>query len=98
MIVKECQAQGIDSEIPVAISKLETGHYKSDACVYGNNVGGMSIDEVPIAYPDIQSGVKAFVTNLNNNYFKIGLTTPEQIGEKYCPVNTEWASTVRSLM
>ena len=98
MIQVACEYYGIDHRIPLAIAKLETGHFTSAAYLQGNNVGGMSIDEVPISYDGIEEGVDAFVKNLAENYIREGLDTPEEIGQKYCPVNPEWAEVVRGLM
>ena len=58
----------------------------------------MSINEVPIYYESLEEGIEAFVRNLAENYFGQGLTTVDEIGEKYCPGNTEWASIVKELM
>lgn len=99
MISITCQAHGIEPEIPLAIAKLETGHFTSDAFRDGNNVGGMSVNEIPFTYKNLKKGVEAFVLNLADNYFAQGLTTPEAIGKKYCPVNAEgWSRAVRKLM
>lgn len=97
-IVEACNRYGIDSSIVLAIARLETGNFTSHAYLVGNNPGGMSVNEVPITYSSIEQGVEAMVSNLANNYFAIGLTTPELIGQKYCPVNPNWANMVRSLM
>ena len=97
-IALKCDEYGIPSEIPLAIARLETGHFTSRAYKEGNNVGGLSVDEVPIEYDSLDEGVDAFVSNLAENYFEEGLDTPEEIGEKYCPVNPEWADIVRSLL
>lgn len=97
-IVEACNHYGIDSSIVLAIARLETGNFTSYAYLVGNNPGGMSVNEVPITYGSIEQGVEAMVSNLANNYFAIGLTTPELIGQKYCPVNPNWANMVRSLM
>lgn len=97
-IREACEGYGIPSELPLAISVLETGWWSSDAYVYGNNPGGMSINEVPIVYDSIDEGVDAFVSNLADNYFGMGLDTPEEIGAKYCPVDPEWGSKVTAIM
>lgn len=97
-IIEACNRYGIDSSIVLAIARLETGNFTSHAYLVGNNPGGMSVNEVPIIYSSIEQGVEAMVSNLANNYFAIGLTTPELIGQKYCPVNPNWANMVRSLM
>lgn len=97
-IKQACKKYDIDSDIPLAISILETGWWSSDAYIYGNNPGGMSINEVPIIYDSIDDGVDAFVSNLACNYFRIGLDTPEEIGSKYCPIDSEWSSKVSAIM
>lgn len=98
MIEVACDYYGVPSEIALAIAKLETGHFTSAAYTELNNVGGLSVDEVPLAYISLMDGVDAFVANLANNYFNKGLDTPEKIGAKYCPSNDEWAETVTALM
>lgn len=98
MIKNTCAEYGIDYAIVLAIARLETGWFKSDAYLHGNNPGGLSINEVPMAFDTREEGVGAFVSNLANNYFALGLDTPEEIGEKYCPVNPAWSSVVRELM
>lgn len=97
-IVEACNRYGIDSSVVLGIARLETGNFTSYAYLVGNNPGGMSVNEVPIFYASIEEGVEAMVSNLAHNYFAIGLTTPELIGQKYCPVNQNWAYLVRNLM
>ena len=97
-IIEACNRYGIDSSVVLGIARLETGNFTSYAYLVGNNPGGMSVNEVPITYSSIEQGVEAMVSNLAHNYFAIGLTTPELIGQKYCPVNPNWANMVRSLM
>lgn len=94
-----CEKYDIPHDVALAISKLETGHYTSTAYTELNNVGGLSIEEEPIAFDTLYDGVEAFVQNLAYAYYAEGLTTPEEIGEKYCPINAEaWADTVKKLM
>lgn len=97
-IVEACNRYGIDSSVVLGIARLETGNFTSYAYLVGNNPGGMSVNEVPIFYGSIEEGVEAMVSNLAHNYFAVGLTTPELIGKKYCPINQNWAYLVRSLM
>ena len=99
LITVTCEDYGICSDVPLAIARLETGHFTSSAYLNKNNPGGMSINEVPITYSTREEGVEAFISNLAENYFGIGLTTPETIAQKYCPVNADnWANMVRQLM
>ena len=94
----KCHEYGIDAEIPLAIAKLETGHFTSRAYKEGNNVGGLSINEVPMSFESLDAGIEAFVQNLANNYFAQGMDTVEEIGAKYCPVNKDhWIKVVNQL-
>lgn len=97
MIEAECTEHGVDYRLALAIAKLETGHFTSAAYLSGNNVGGMSVKEVPISFSTLEEGVAAFVENLAT-YYAAGLTTPETIGQVYCPANDRWDETVRALM
>lgn len=93
-----CDIYGADYDITLAIGRYETGWWKSYACTVKNNPGGMSRNEVPITYSSIDEGIDAWVQNLANNYFAIGLDTPEKIAEKYCPNNSGYASYLRKMM
>lgn len=93
-----CDIYGADYDITLAIGRYETGWWKSYACTVKNNPGGMSRNEVPIYYDTIDEGINAWVQNLANNYFAIGLDTPEKIAEKYCPNNSGYASYLRKMM
>lgn len=73
--------------ISIAISKWETGNYTSSAFKNLNNVGGMMCNSGLISYSNLDEGINAFLTNLKNNYFDIGLDTLEKIKSKYCPDN-----------
>jgi hypothetical protein len=97
-IRNSCKRYGVPYDLTLAIARLETGWFQSYAYVYKNNPGGLSVNEVPIAFGSIEEGVDAFVGNLSRNYFAVGLDTPELIGQKYCPVNPEWSTMVRELM
>lgn len=98
-IEAKCSEYGINPDIPLAIARLETGHFTSRAYIEGNNVGGLSVDEVPMEFETLEVGVEAFIQNLANNYFAQGLDTVEEIGKKYCPVNEQhWISTVNQLV
>lgn len=93
-----CNQYGVSFDIALAIARLETGNFTSNAYKYKNNPGGLSINEKPMSFSTIEEGVDAFVGNLSKNYIQKGLTTVEAIGEKYCPKNPKWAKLVRSLM
>lgn len=97
-IENDCTRYGIPYNIVLAIARLETGWFKSEAYVDHNNPGGLSINEIPMTFDTIEQGVDAFVFNLANNYFAIGLNTPETIGSKYCPADSNWVILVSEMM
>lgn len=75
--------------ITIAISRWETGRYTSVAFKNLNNVGGMMCSSGLISYNSLDEGIYAFVSNLKNNYFDIGLDTLEKIQPKYCPIGAK---------
>lgn len=88
-IAEKGQELGLNEEqilISIAISKWETGNYTSDAFINKNNVGGMMCNSGLISYNSLDEGINAFLINLRDNYFGIGLDTLEKIQPKYCPV------------
>ncbi len=98
-IIESCERYNIDSDIPLAIAKLETGHFTSEAYTECNNVGGMLTEDGVMEFASVKDGVSAFVGNLAENYFGQGLTTPEAMSEKYCPHTPKaWAREVRKLL
>lgn len=97
MILAEAVEAGIDGRLALAIAKLETGHFTSDAYLAGNNVGGLSDNEVPRTYPTIEDGVGAYIECLKT-YYAAGLTTPEEIGKQWCPASEKWVDVVKDIM
>lgn len=92
LIIDKAKEVGMNDEqalISVAISKWETGNYTSSLFINNNNVGGMYCNGKFIVYNTLEEGVSAFVYNLKNNYFDIGLNTIEKIKNKYCPDGAE---------
>lgn len=75
--------------IMVSISQHETGSWTSELFENSNNFGGICNSKGFNKYDSYESGLNAFVNLLKNNYFDKGLTTIEQIGNKYCPVGAE---------
>lgn len=98
LIFDACSEYGVSYDICLAIARLETGWFTSDAFIYNNNPGGMMYGGSVMSFDSVESGVEAFVSNLAENYFYIGLDTPELIGPKYCPGSQHWIDQVRSLM
>ena len=95
---------GIDPYLAVAIVLHETGCKWNCSTLLKqcNNVGGMKGSPgcnggSYKAFSSLDEGIKVFMTNLYNNYYAKGLTTPESIGPKYA-ASTTWATQVRSYM
>ena len=86
---KELGMNEEQSKITIAISRWETGNYTSSAFKSKNNVGGMMCQSGLINYNSLDEGIHAFVKNLKNNYFDIGLDTIDKIQSKYCPVGAK---------
>ena len=78
---------GVDPYLATAIILLETGCNSSCSRMVNtcNNVGGMkgSGCGAYASFPTLDDGIKSFIDNLNINYYKYGLTTPETMGPKY---------------
>lgn len=101
LIIEKCNEIGVDSSIPVAISKLETGYFTSNAHDNYNNPGGIMImvnGSYELKYFNtIEEGVDYFVSNLVDNYFSVGLYSAEEIGPKYCPGDAGWIRQINIL-
>ena len=87
----------VDPYIAASIILVETGckwncSYLVKHC---NNVGGMKGTGCGSygKFPDLTTGLNAFITNLSKGYFKQGLTTPEAINRKYAE-NPNWHNDV----
>lgn len=94
---------GVDPYLAVAISMHETGcKWNCSRLVKScNNVGGMkggsSCGGAYAAFPTLDDGIRAFISNIARNYTSLGLTTPESMGPKYAGSST-WPTQVRSYM
>lgn len=90
---------GVDPYLATAIILLETGCNSSCSRMVNtcNNVGGMkgSGCGAYASFPSLDEGIKAFIDNLNRNYYSYGLTTPEAMGPKYAE-SREWPTKVNN--
>ena len=77
---------GVDYNLAIAISIHETGRYTSRAFKELNNVGGNFSKGSLMYFDTLEDGIDFFVGNLKRNYIDMGLTSIEEIGNKYCPV------------
>ncbi len=95
---------GLDPYLATAIVLHETGcswecSHLVKAC---NNVGGQKGGPgceggSYKAYATLDEGIKGYMDNLYNNYYALGLTTPEAINPKYA-ASTAWASKINYYM
>ena len=95
---------GIDPYLAVSIVLHETGcNWQCSTLVTQcNNVGGMKTankcgSSAYGAFPTLEDGINSFMNNLYNNYYAVGLNTPELINTKYAE-STTWAAQVRAYM
>ena len=90
---------GVDPYLATAIILLETGCNSSCSRMVNtcNNVGGMkgSGCGAYASFSTLDEGIKAFIDNLNRNYYSYGLTTPEAMGPKYAE-SSEWPTKVNN--
>ena len=91
---------GLDPYLAVAIVLHETGcsWECSDLVKYCNNVGGQKGSPSCgngsyIAFATLDEGIIGFMDNLYNNFYALGLTTPEAINPKYA-ASTAWAGNI----
>ena len=96
LIATECLARGVDPYIAVAIMLHETGCKSTCSSLARtcNNVGGQKGSPgcnggSYKAFATLDEGIVGFISNLENNYFKVGLTTIDTIGPRYAE-STTW--------
>jgi hypothetical protein len=100
---------GIDSKLLMAIAMHETGNGTSEAVKSKNNPGGIMDPDTNWAeikkFGSLDEGIDFMARNLKENYIDQGLTTIEQIQQKYAPigaandprgVNKDWVAGVKS--
>lgn len=98
LIINTCKDYGVDSDLAIAIARLETGNWSSDAFAQ-NNVGGLKEEIagewVSMSFNTLENGVGAFVRTLKN----IGTDNMERLAEIYCPHNpNDWMVSVNELL
>ena len=92
---------GVDPILATAIILQETGckwdcSYLVKAC---NNVGGVKgspgCNGSYMRYSSLDEGIKFFINNLYNNYYKYGLDTAAKMNSKYAE-STSWSTYVNN--
>ena len=92
---------GVDPVLATAIILQETGckwdcSYLVKAC---NNVGGVKgspgCNGSYMRYSSLDEGIKFFIDNLYNNYYKYGLNTAAKMNSKYAE-STSWSTNVNN--
>lgn len=87
----------IDYKLLFAIAKLETGNFTSSLWINNNNPGGMRAKDW-LSFNSQFEGIMAMAHNIRNNYYNLGMDTPELMESKYCPDSASWAIKVRNIM
>lgn len=94
---------GVDPYMAVAISLHETGCNAkcSRLMVECNNVGGQKGSPSCGSFgyrqfETLEDGIKGYIDNLSENYFGIGLNTPELMEKKYAGGSDSWAGKVNN--
>lgn len=99
LIASKSLELGVDPYLATAIMMHETGctwgcSYLVKAC---NNVGGQKgygCGEYS-SFATLDDGIVAMITNLYNNYYLYGLTTPETINPKYAE-DPNWSNNINN--
>lgn len=83
--------RNVDPVVATSIILVETGcKWKCSYLVRNNyNVGGMRGRKGYMKFSSLEEGLRAFVGNLQKNYYEKGLTTPETMNKKYAE-NPNW--------
>ena len=97
-IYEECEGTDVDPFLAIAISKLETGNYSSNAFLVNHNFGGMMKNGEIISYSSFEEGLYAYIQCLQYVYYNRGLTTPETIQPIYCPGENDWGHKVNQII
>ena len=96
MIYQATKDTVIDPYLAIAISRLETGHYTSNAFVNGNNFGGMTGSDGVMSFSSLSDGLDRYVTMLEW-YYDNNMDTPSKMQSTYCPPNEDWDNIVSSI-
>lgn len=86
----------VDPYLAIAISRLETGHYTSNAFVEGYNFGGITVSSGVKRFDSLNEGLNRFITLLEW-YNSEGMNTPEKMQPVYCPPNEDWDEVVSQI-
>lgn len=88
---------GLDPDLVEAISRVETGHFTSNAFLNYNNFGGLTTSKGVMEFESFEEGLEAYINTLVW-YKQDGLITIKEISERYCPVNKDnWSYMVTSI-
>lgn len=87
----------VDPFLAIAISRLETGHYTSDAFLNGYNFGGITTSNGVKSFDSLDDGLTSYI-RLLEWYYDNGMNTPVKMQETYCPPNDNWDDVVSEIM
>lgn len=100
LIAAECINRGVDPYVTVAIILHETGCGSSCSSLarncnnFGGQKGSPSCNGGSFKqFSSVDEGLVGMISNLQRNYYALGLNTVEKIAPKYCEGNT-WAGKI----
>lgn len=99
IIKQKAIENGVNYKIAIAISRYETGNWKSSLFRNGYNFGGMYNSNAGrfSHYSSLEEGLDAYINLLvryTNNYGE----DLNAWGKRYCPPGDSWANAVRQIM
>ena len=103
LIATDSLQRGVDPYLAMGVMLLETGcKWSCSGLVQKcNNVGGQkgspNCSGGYRSYPTLDDGIRGFIDNLADNYYAVGLNTPEAMNKKYAESGA-WAVKVRNYM
>lgn len=90
-----CTENDLDPIKTIAICRLETGNFKSNAFLHGNNYCGICKGGKPVYYNSREDGLNAMIKTMT----KYKDQSVDEMASRYCPPNyEEWARLVKQIM
>lgn len=86
----------VDPTLAIAISRLETGNWKSKAFTDYNNFGGMMSSKGLMHFDSLESGLESFY-NCLEWYTRKGMDDIRSMSAVYCPDDGTWEKLVTQI-
>ncbi|HJV45783.1 MAG TPA: glucosaminidase domain-containing protein [Bacillota bacterium] len=89
LFVSAGQRFGVNPALLASISMHETGNGSSRAAHERNNISGTMTSSGLKNYSTVEESIMDMARNIRKNYLDEGLTSIQQIGNKYAPIGAE---------